>query len=97
MYRAALPTEINVPFLETLKLRTVVLLEHVVGTEEVDPMFSAFLEDSSIELVRIGEEGSPASQALGTSAKAPMSEDLVLRAMHAVVDSIKYPLMVSKG
>jgi hypothetical protein len=39
LYRGAIPTEINVPFLETLNLRTVVLLEHVVGTEEIDLSF----------------------------------------------------------
>mmetsp|Transcript_31852 Transcript_31852/g.71689 ORF Transcript_31852/g.71689 Transcript_31852/m.71689 type:complete len:211 (+) Transcript_31852:294-926(+) len=97
LYRGAIPTEINVPFLETLRLKTVVLLEHVTGAEEVDAMWAAYLEENGIELVRIGEEADR-QLALGslsaTKSSQPMSEELVLRALHVVVDASKYPLMV---
>ena len=93
LYRGAIPTEINVPFLETLNLRTVVLLEHVVGTEEIDVSVVNFLEENDITLVRIGEEDS-GSQIPSTKSTQPMSEELVLRAMREVVDGSMYPLMV---
>ena len=38
------------PFLETLNLRTMVLLEHIAGAEDIDPMLNAFLEVKQKEL-----------------------------------------------
>mmetsp|Transcript_37107 Transcript_37107/g.47966 ORF Transcript_37107/g.47966 Transcript_37107/m.47966 type:complete len:194 (+) Transcript_37107:93-674(+) len=94
LYRGAIPTEINVPFLETLNLRTVVLLEHIAGTEEIDPMWNSYLEENQIELVRIGEEVNGSQMPPGTKSSQPISEELVLRAMREVVHSSKYPLMI---
>ena len=94
LYRSAIPTEINIPFLQQLNLRTVILLEHSEGSEDIDPMVSFFLEDNNIEIVRIGEEDS-ASQTQGQGKSwQPISEEVVLRAMRELVNSAKYPLMV---
>ena len=95
LYRSALPTEINVPFLQQLNLKTVILLEHSSGSADIDPMFSFFLEDNGIEAVRIGEESGGSSPEQGkTKTWQPISEEVVLRAMRELVDSSKYPLLV---
>ena len=97
LYRAAIPTEINLPFLQQLNLKTVVLLENK-GSEEIDPMVSFFFHDNNVEVVRIGEESRAPQDQGGQPIKGkswqPMSEEVVLRAMQEMVNSTKYPLMV---
>ncbi len=83
LYRGALPTQLNVSFLDTLNLKTLILLEPIQGSESVDPIIRAFLDDNGISFVRIGsdsESGNPSSPATSQS----MSEELVLAAMREV-------------
>eukprot|EP00618_Florenciella_parvula_P038392 CAMPEP_0119533252 /NCGR_PEP_ID=MMETSP1344-20130328/46667_1 /TAXON_ID=236787 /ORGANISM="Florenciella parvula, Strain CCMP2471" /LENGTH=132 /DNA_ID=CAMNT_0007574059 /DNA_START=96 /DNA_END=491 /DNA_ORIENTATION=+ len=100
LYRGALPSEINMPFLETLELRTIVILESG-PSEDLDSTILEFLDDNQIELVRLSEDEVTQMQAMQSKMKLDkiklqaVSEDVVLRAMNVVVDENKYPMMIA--
>jgi len=72
-----------------------VLLEHVAGSEDLDPLVLSFFEDEGIDLVRIGEEGLAASAIAPKSySSVPLSEDCISRAMAEVVNADRFPLLV---
>eukprot|EP01006_Ploeotia_vitrea_P026767 TRINITY_DN59717_c0_g1_i1.p1 TRINITY_DN59717_c0_g1~~TRINITY_DN59717_c0_g1_i1.p1 ORF type:complete len:194 (+),score=78.81 TRINITY_DN59717_c0_g1_i1:41-622(+) len=83
LYRSGLPTELNYPFLETLRLRTIVYL----APEEPPEHLAHFAADEDVRLMHLG----------ASSAKSPwkpVSEDLVLAALDVLTDSRRYPLLV---
>mmetsp|Transcript_8429 Transcript_8429/g.15229 ORF Transcript_8429/g.15229 Transcript_8429/m.15229 type:complete len:175 (-) Transcript_8429:63-587(-) len=95
LYRGALPAEINMPFLETLELRTIVILESG-PTEDLDPTIVEFLDDNQIELIRLSEDEASVMQTMQSKMKMQaVSEDVVLRAMNVVVEESKYPMMIA--
>merc|ERR1712086_808120 len=68
LYRCGLPIELNFPFLEKLRLKTIIFL----ASEPPSQQFVNFVEDQEIELESL-EIGSR-----GTSTK-PISEETILR------------------
>lgn len=93
LYRAALPSSINVPFLETLDIKTLVVLESVQGSETLDPIVQAFLDDNDVCVARIGSDPESGSSTNSASAQT-MSEELVLAAMRLIVDEANYPILI---
>eukprot|EP00736_Rhodelphis_marinus_P009101 Rmarinus@m.22673 len=84
LFRSGHPNSLNFPFLEKLHLRKVLYL----ASQDPSPDFQNFLTDQDIELVRIGfdsEDKDPLS---------PISEDAVIQALHIILDTNNYPLMI---
>lgn len=83
LYRSAIPDEMNFSFLQTLHLKTVVYL----SLDEPAQIFTEFLKEQDIELVRInvGE-----SNIIGQS----ISQQIVLDAFHIMLDPERYPVIV---
>lgn len=89
LYRSALPTEINYPFLERLGLKTIIYL---YPDEEIDAQLMTFLEDHDINLITLGEHDDKRSKSW-----APVGEETVLAALERIVDSSHYPLLITDG
>eukprot|EP00244_Chara_vulgaris_P005288 TRINITY_DN20_c0_g1_i1.p1 TRINITY_DN20_c0_g1~~TRINITY_DN20_c0_g1_i1.p1 ORF type:complete len:167 (+),score=17.65 TRINITY_DN20_c0_g1_i1:59-559(+) len=85
LYRSGQPNELNFPFLERLRLKTVIYLSH----EEPTNPFLNFLDDQDIEMVRPAgwddQANNPAS---------PISEEEVLSALQIILLPQNYPLHV---
>mmetsp|Transcript_12068 Transcript_12068/g.34892 ORF Transcript_12068/g.34892 Transcript_12068/m.34892 type:complete len:223 (-) Transcript_12068:222-890(-) len=93
LFRSGMPTELNIPFLETLHLRTLLFLDHTDGSEHVwDPLLQTFLDDNDVRVLRIREEGG--SLAAPHKPSQPISEAVVLDSLQYVGDSRCYPLLV---
>ncbi|CAM9209016.1 unnamed protein product [Discosporangium mesarthrocarpum] len=86
LYRSALPSEINYPFLERLRLKTIIYL----FPEEIDPQLESFLEDQEIRLISLGEHDEKRNKSW-----APVAEETVLLALENIVDSTQYPLLIT--
>ncbi len=54
LFRSALPTQINIPFLETLSLRTIIILENI-DVADIDPNVLSYIQENSIEFIHICE------------------------------------------
>ncbi|CAM9161394.1 unnamed protein product [Chrysoparadoxa australica] len=111
LYRCAHPCEINFPFLERLKLKTLIYLFPDV---ESDVQLESFLEDEGIQLICLGEEGEGSGAtkfrqlmhsvmqhvthdlAMYCSHQAHMiAEETVLKAMSYIVNTSYYPILVT--
>lgn len=90
LYRSGMPNELNFPFLERLQLKTIVYL----AAEEISDKLADFIEDQDIELVQLA----PEEDTLPAPWK-PMSEEVVLSALHLFLDTTTYPIyiMCSQG
>lgn len=90
LYRSGMPNELNFPFLEKLRLKTVIYL----ASDDISDKLVDFIDDRGIELIPLApeEEDQPAPW-------KPISEDVVLQAMELLLDSSLYPiyLMCSQG
>eukprot|EP00245_Coleochaete_scutata_P010017 TRINITY_DN3436_c0_g1_i1.p1 TRINITY_DN3436_c0_g1~~TRINITY_DN3436_c0_g1_i1.p1 ORF type:complete len:167 (+),score=22.29 TRINITY_DN3436_c0_g1_i1:128-628(+) len=84
-YRSGQPNELNFPFLERLRLKTVIYLSY----EEPAQAFLNFLDDQGIELVR-----PTASEDQSKNPASPISEEEVLSALQVILNPHNYPLMV---
>lgn len=85
LFRSGQPSELNFPFLERLKLKTVIYLSH----EEPTQPFLDFLDDQEIDIVRPNgwdeQANNPAS---------PISEEEILSALQVILSPNRYPLHV---
>lgn len=83
LYRSGQPSSINLAFLSTLGLKTVVWL----AVEEPNEQLLAFADDNDIEIHHMGisEGGNPWD---------PLTEQLVLDALAIIVQRSRYPLIV---
>jgi tyrosine-protein phosphatase OCA1 len=87
LYRSGQPVPINFPFLEELKLKTVVWL----AVEDPSDNFLAFTDDNDIEFHHLGlvtEGSNPWDQ---------LTEDSILAALHVILDKRAYPILVCCG
>mmetsp|Transcript_9898 Transcript_9898/g.17503 ORF Transcript_9898/g.17503 Transcript_9898/m.17503 type:complete len:135 (-) Transcript_9898:571-975(-) len=85
LHRSGLPNELNLRFLEQLRLKTVVYLG---GDDLLDVSFTRFLEDHNVNLVHLGS--SESVRAL----YAPIGEDTVLEALRIILDRSNHPMLV---
>ncbi|EST04491.1 Protein-tyrosine phosphatase, SIW14-like protein [Kalmanozyma brasiliensis GHG001] len=82
-YRSGQPDQLNFPFLEKLGLKSVIWL----APEEPEPGFLDFCVDQNIELHHLGVLYS-------TNAWDPITEEVVLQALHLLVQPTTYPVLV---
>lgn len=73
IYRSGLPTELNYRFLESLRLKTVIVL----SPESMDTQFASFLEDFRIRVVYIQNVSNDGFRGL-----SPVAEETVIEALH---------------
>lgn len=87
LYRSGQPVPINFPFLEELKLKTVVWL----AVEDPSDRFLAFADDNEIEFHHLGlvtEGSNPWDQ---------LTEDSIIEALRVILDRSSHPLLVCCG
>ncbi|KAG5175830.1 protein-tyrosine phosphatase [Tribonema minus] len=94
LYRSGLPTEINYPFLERLKLKTIIYL---FPDEDIDAQLESFLEDQEVKLVCLGEQDESAQLANKSRNNHMIAEETVIEALSYLVDTTHYPLLVMCG
>ncbi len=82
-YRSGQPDQLNFPFLEKLGLKSVIWL----APEEPEAGFLDFCVDQNIELHHLGVLYS-------TNAWDPITEEVVLQALHLLVQPATYPVLV---
>ena len=84
IYRSALPTSVNFPFLLSLRLRTVVLL-----SEECPEAFIEFIDRCGINLVVVQNVNAH------THAKwSPVAEEMVTRSLDVVLKKENLPVLI---
>jgi len=81
LYRSGQPNELNYPFIEQLKLKTIISL----APDQPNPSLLKFIEEHNIKFLHLGRERSQASWQL-------VSEDVVLEALSYVLNLDNYPL-----
>ncbi|CAD6891029.1 unnamed protein product [Tilletia controversa] len=83
LYRSGQPDQLNFPFLEKLNLKTIIWL----APEEPDLAFSDFCKYQGITLHHLGV-------LYQTNASDPITEQVVLQALHYLVQPSTYPAFV---
>ena len=86
LFRSAQPIELNFPFLEKLRLRTIIYL----APDELPQSLLVWLQDQHIDLVHLGEDGSGGQR----SPFKPVSEETVLEGLRLLLDPARDPLLV---
>lgn len=87
VYRSAFPTEINFHFLQSLNLKSVILLESI---KDDDGRFGNFLEDFSIRVFHV--DNSVSDSVRGFS---PVAEEMVVAALQTLIDRANQPVLVT--
>jgi tyrosine-protein phosphatase OCA1 len=77
IYRSGLPSELNYRFLESLNLKTVIVL----SPESMSIQFSSFLEDFGICVVYIQNAANDGFRGL-----SPVAEETVIEALHVLTN-----------
>lgn len=77
IYRSGLPSELNFRFLESLNLKTVI----VISPESMDSQFASFLEDFCIRVVYIHNAVNDGYRGLST-----VAEETVIEALHVLTN-----------
>ena len=85
LYRSGLPTELNFPFLERLRLKKIIYL----AQDEVDATLSTFVEENAIELVCLGTIGGRIK-----ALNLMVTEETVLAALSHFFARESYPLLI---
>ena len=88
LYRSGEPNELNFPFIERLKLRTILYL----APEEPSIQFQSFIEEQEIQLVYLGGSTGLENRRKGWN---PLSEETVLEALKLILDRSYYPLYIT--
>ncbi|CAO1621916.1 unnamed protein product [Parajaminaea phylloscopi] len=83
LYRSGAPDGINLPFLAKLHLKSLIWL----APEEPGKELMAFCQSHDISLYHLGQHHS-------TSAWEPITESVVLQALHLLVQPTTYPAIV---
>eukprot|EP00808_Paulinella_micropora_P026975 g70603.t1 len=86
LYRSALPSELNFPFLETLHLKKILYL----SADPPSKRLLSFTQDQEVEIIHLGK--SPSTTA--TSPWKPVSEDIVIAALKIMLERESYPLLM---
>lgn len=81
LYRGAYPREINFPFLQTLQLKTIVLLTPEPITAESDPKLHDFAKSNNIKLVHL----ECAQSGKGKKRGVPMGYSTIVDALNIMV------------
>eukprot|EP01060_Flectonema_neradi_P009920 TRINITY_DN17075_c0_g1_i1.p1 TRINITY_DN17075_c0_g1~~TRINITY_DN17075_c0_g1_i1.p1 ORF type:complete len:229 (+),score=24.77 TRINITY_DN17075_c0_g1_i1:84-770(+) len=85
VFRSAMPVASNISHLETLKLKSVLLLSN----EPFERSVSAYFKDNSITVIELGKEcWVPSSGWTG------MNEVVMKRALEIIIDSNTYPILI---
>eukprot|EP00899_Mesostigma_viride_P014465 jgi/Mesvir1/23019/Mv14614-RA.1 len=84
LYRSGQPNELNFPFLERMKLKTVIYLSH----DEPSQHYLNFLDDQEIDILR------PEGWAEQNTPGKHISEEEVLWALRVILCPSNYPLHV---
>lgn len=87
LYRSGQPTDLSFPFLETLRLKTILFL----APEDPSAKFLNFVDDQGISLIHLGMNGGDLNAG---NSWDPIGEDVVLEALEYMLDEANYPLMV---
>ncbi|KAL1920236.1 uncharacterized protein VTP21DRAFT_1382 [Calcarisporiella thermophila] len=83
LYRSGQPNQLNFPFLEKLRLKTVVWL----APEEPNQQFLDFIDDQEIQIYQVGNVSS-------INAWDPITEEAVLEALEIILNPQNYPMTV---
>eukprot|EP01062_Namystynia_karyoxenos_P024087 TRINITY_DN19351_c0_g1_i1.p1 TRINITY_DN19351_c0_g1~~TRINITY_DN19351_c0_g1_i1.p1 ORF type:complete len:192 (+),score=63.83 TRINITY_DN19351_c0_g1_i1:93-668(+) len=86
IYRSGEPSDINFPFLETLKLKTCILL----GSEEPRPSWAAWLCAHGVDVRKAGER-------VPDSSPLPLTEELCIELLQVLLDRERHPILVCDG
>lgn len=89
-YRGAYPREINFPFLESLKLRTIVSLTPKPVTMETDPNLYQFAQQNQIRLVHLECE----KLGKGKKRGVPLGYSTVLDAIDLIIHTQHSPIYI---
>lgn len=84
MYRSGQPNELNFPYLEKLRLRTVLFL----SPEDPSTQLLQFTTDHGIKLVHPSQQASP-------SPGSAITEEIALDALHIILNPANYPLLIT--
>lgn len=87
IYRSAFPTEINFRFLQSLNLKSVVIL---ASEGQVSHSFSLFLDDLSINKIFIEN---PVGD--GLDGISPMAEEMVVSALQTLISPENQPVLLT--
>mmetsp|Transcript_3160 Transcript_3160/g.4897 ORF Transcript_3160/g.4897 Transcript_3160/m.4897 type:complete len:181 (-) Transcript_3160:115-657(-) len=85
LYRSALPSELNFQFLQTLKLKSILIL----SPEAVDERFADFLEDFDIQAFYIHNSNAHMPKI------SPVVEETILQALEILCDNANYPILIT--
>lgn len=85
LYRSALPTEINFEFLQTLSLKSIIIL----SPEAVDEQFETFMEDFSIQAINIENTNAQIAK------WSPIAEETVISALKVLLTQSRFPVLVT--
>lgn len=84
LYRSAQPNELNFPFLERLRLRTIIYL----APDELPAPVLTWIEEQQIAVAHLGDDGGKRSP------WKPSSEETVLEGLRLLLDPASYPVLV---
>lgn len=91
LYRSGQPAPINFPFLEELKLKTIIWL----AVEDPSDEFLAFTDDREIVFHHLGLVTE--SSVGGSNPWDQLTETSIVEALNIVIDSSNYPLLICCG
>ena len=87
VYRSGFPTELNFSFLESLNLKTVVIL----SPENVEDQFISFLKDCGIHVVYIHN----AANADGFHGLSAVAEETIIEALNIITKNVNLPALIT--
>ncbi|RLV94819.1 putative tyrosine-protein phosphatase OCA6 [Spathaspora sp. JA1] len=90
LYRGAYPREVNLPFLETLRLKTIISLTPNPITLETDSKLYQFAHDNKIRLIHL--ECAPAGK--GKKRGVPLEYHTILTAINYMIHNKHQPVYV---
>jgi len=85
LYRSSAPTSVNFPFLDTLKLKTIIYL----SPDDPSDKLYQFCEEQSIAVIR------PAEDVTTQSKLMTLPEEAVIQSLDTLLDRRHYPVLVS--
>eukprot|EP00042_Codosiga_hollandica_P040404 m.347373 g.347373 ORF g.347373 m.347373 type:complete len:166 (+) comp55854_c0_seq3:80-577(+) len=85
LYRSGLPNELNFPFLEKLRLKTIV----VVSSDEPSTRLMDFIADHDITFAHLGQNTPRAS------VSSSVSEEVVVNALGLVLSQATHPILLA--
>lgn len=84
LYRCGMPSQLNFPFLEKLRLRTIICML----PDELPQHFSTWLGDQGTRCIHLGERMQTRSP------WKPVPEDVILEGLNVLLNPTNYPIAV---